>query len=70
MTQNDPQGRPMAPQTDPLGVKNHVKKYAGENDDFLMTFRVPKGSQMEHFRVPKSVKNTLKNQWKISIEKT
>ena len=27
----------MAPQTDPLGVKNNAKKYACENDDFLMT---------------------------------
>ena len=70
MTQNDPQGGgAMAPQTDRLGVKNNVKKYACENDDFLMTFRVPKGSQKERFRMPKSVKRriniSLENQyWK------
>ena len=60
MIQNDPHGRPMAPQIDPLGVKSHVKKYALENDDFLMTFRVPKGCQMEQFRVPKRVKKHVK----------
>ena len=36
MTQNDPQGRPMAPQSDPLGIENHVKKCAFENYDFLI----------------------------------